>query len=107
MIITLCGSARFEAAWHYWNERLTLEGHIVISLAVFPSWKGRKDWYDAATKLKLDAAHIRKIGVSDAVLVIVGEHPPSGRYIGESTAREIAYAEAMNKRVLYSDEPWL
>jgi hypothetical protein len=104
MIITLCGSARFESAWHYWNERLTLEGHTVFSLAVFPSVKyGVKDWYDAETKRKLDAAHIRKIDASDAIFVITGAAGDE-RYVGESTRREIAHAMNVKKTIIYSDE---
>lgn len=103
MVITLCGSARFEDAWHFWNERLTLDGHTVFSLSVFPSRKGHKDWYDAATKAALDAAHIRKIDASDAIFVVCGEVGTSGRYLGESTTREIAHAEHAGKSIYYSD----
>lgn len=104
MIITLCGSARFEKAWHYWNERLTLDGHTVFSLTVFPSTKGgNKNWYDDDTKAKLDAAHFRKILASDAAFIVTGEHKYQ-RYIGESTAREIEYAVHNSKRVFYADE---
>lgn len=104
MIITLCGSARFEDEFHAWNEHLTLRGHTVFSLAVFPSTKGKKDWYDAATKITLDTAHLRKIDASEAIFVIVG---PEGepRYVGESTAREIKHATLTGKLVYYSDEP--
>jgi hypothetical protein len=103
MIITLCGSARFEAAWHYWNERLTLDGHTVFSLAVFPSVKGSKNWYSDATKLELDAAHIRKIDASEAIFVVVQSLNNTDRYIGESTSREIAYAKTTGKLIFYSD----
>lgn len=55
MIITLCGSARFEQDFHEWNERLTLAGHCVFSLAVFPSIKGgEKNWYTDEVKQTLD-----------------------------------------------------
>jgi hypothetical protein len=37
MIITLCGSARFEETFKQVNEDLSLNGHIVLSLAVYPS----------------------------------------------------------------------
>jgi len=105
MIITLCGSARFEDAWHYWNERLTLDGHTVFSLSVFPSTKlCKEDWYDAATKVKLDAAHLRKIDASDAIFVVTNHPGIRRRYIGESTTREIAHATAQAKRVVYADE---
>lgn len=104
MIITLCGSARFEEGWHFWNERLTMDGHTVFSLAVFPSQKGTKNWYDEETKAKLDSAHIRKINASDAIFVVSGPLHAHARYIGESTAREVAHAQAEGKPVFYSDK---
>ena len=73
VIVTLCGSARFEELYHYWNERLTLAGYTVFSLAVFPSQKpAGKSWYTEEQKQELDAAHMRKIAASDAVFVIDG-----------------------------------
>jgi hypothetical protein len=104
MIITLCGSARFEEAWHYWNERLTLDGHTVFSLPVFPSNKPSREWYDDDTKAKLDAAHLRKIDASEAVFVVSGPLSRHDRYIGASTTREIAHAEEAGKSVFYADE---
>ncbi len=88
MIITLCGSARFEAQFKQWNQALTLAGHVVFSLAVYPSsHKGNKDWYTPEQKKMLDLVHCKKIEASDAICVI---NP--GGYVGESTASEIKYA---------------
>lgn len=92
MILTLCGSARFEPWFHFYNEILTLAGHTVFSLACFPSVKGAKGWYTAAEKLELDAAHLRKIDASDGIVVL---NPWA--YIGESTLREIRYADTAGK----------
>lgn len=91
MILTLCGSARFEPWFHAWNEALTLAGHCVFSLAAFPSQHaGDKDWYTPEQKLALDRAHFAKIAASDAIVVL---NPYA--YLGESTLREIkARAEA-------------
>lgn len=50
MLITLCGSARFEKEFKEINERLSLEGHVVYSLAVYPSDKPCKNWYTAEQK---------------------------------------------------------
>lgn len=95
MIITLCGSLRFEDQFKAWDERLTLAGHTVFTVSVYPSDKGQKKWYDESTKAKLDAAHKRKIDASDAILVI-------GDYIGPSTASEISHAVLSDKLVLYT-----
>ena len=97
MIITLCGSARFEDKFKYWNKVLTLAGHTVFSLAVYPSDEGGKDWYSAEEKLALDRAHIQKIDASEAILII-----NSGAYIGESTQREVDHAIRIGKMRFYT-----
>ena len=97
MKITLCGSARFEKEFKDANESLTLKGHTVYSLAVYPSDKaGEKNWYTGAEKVLLDLAHLRKIMESDAIH-IVGDG-----YIGFSTAREILWAKSLGK-IIHDD----
>lgn len=101
MIITLCGSARFEKEFHAWNEVLTLSGHAVFGLAVYPSLKkDNKDWYTHREKIELDNAHLKKIRASDAILVI-----NKFAYIGESTLNEIEFAKNCKKK-LYALESW-
>src|SRR5262245_55532190 len=96
MRITLCGSARFEATIHEWNEKLSLAGHVVYALAVYPSSKGgAKDWYTPAQKEMLDSVHLDKIANSEAIVVVNVDG-----YTGESTQREIAFARA-NKKAIY------
>lgn len=104
MIVTLCGSLKFEDEYKAWDERLTLCGHTVFTCSVYPSYKaGEKNWYDVETKAKLDAAHIRKIDLSDVILVIC-----PGGYIGQSTAGEIQHAKNTGKQVCYTYPvvPW-
>ena len=48
------------------------------------------------TKEMLDDMHLRKIDMADEIFVI-----NVGGYIGESTKREIAYAEKTGKKVNY------
>ena len=98
-VITLCGSTRFEAEFAEVNRRLTLEGCIVISLGVFrlpdlPDY----DWAADSSDLKgrLGAVHLHKIRMADEVYVV-----DPGGYLGESTRREIAYAESLRKPVRY------
>ena len=98
MRLTLCGSAKFENLFHLWNERLTLAGQTVYSLAVFPSYKnGDKNWYNEEQKIALDVAHFAKIMNSDGIVVLTDEN-----YYGESTKREIAFARAFNKVVFWT-----
>lgn len=101
MIVTLCGSAKFERLFHIWNEVLTLSGHTVFALSVYPSWKdNNKNWYTKDEKKLLDEAHLRKIQASDAILVL-----NKFAYIGESTLAEITFAEKSGKK-LYALESW-
>lgn len=100
-VITLCGSTRFKDEFMAVNQRLTMGGNVVISLGVFghtdlPNY----DWTTDASDLKrtLDRLHFQKIDMADEVYVV---NP--GGYIGESTQREIAYAEAQGKRVRYHE----
>lgn len=96
MIITLCGSAKFESVFHMYNEKLSLAQHIVLSLAVYPYVKGLKHWYTDEQKEKLDKVHKLKISISDAIVVL-----NVGGYIGESTKSEIEFAEYYNKPIYY------
>lgn len=91
--ITLCGSTKFKAAFEKWNRRLSLEGHSVYSVAFFGHAGER---LTAEQKTALDAVHLRKIDNSDVVFVL-----DVGGYLGESTRREIAYAESEGKEVRY------
>jgi len=88
-IITLCGSTRFKAEYEYINKELTLAGWIVLSCGVFKD----KDIIDEEKK-ELDRLHLKKIDMSDAIFVI-----DQNEYIGESTKKEIYYAQQKNKEV--------
>ena len=98
-VITLCGSTRFEAEFAEVNQRLTMEGCVVISLGMFslpdlPDY----DWTADSSGLKgrLGDVHLQKIRMADEVYIV----DPDG-YVGESTRREIAYAESLGKPVRY------
>src|SRR5262249_44184368 len=98
-IITLCGSTRFKDAINATNARLTLAGHLVISLGVFGHTDmPDQDWTTGGTAIKasLDELHKRKIDLADKVFVA-----NVGGYIGESTRSEIAYAERLGKPIEY------
>lgn len=103
-VVTLCGSTRFEAEFAEVNRRLTLDGCVVISLGMFglpdrPADDRSADRSDLMERLS--ALHFQKIRMADEVYVV----DPDG-YVGESTRREIAYAESLGKPVRYlSREP--
>ena len=96
MIITLIGSLRDEPAWHEMSKVLTLRGHVVISVAVFPSVMGGREWYTQAEKTVLDLVHLQKIAMADAVMLVTPD------YIGLSTARELLWADMMDRPVYLS-----
>ncbi len=105
-ITTLCGSTRFKDAFMDVQKRLTLEGHIVISVGLFGHsgdsevWEGMDEGTLTRTKEMLDDMHKRKIDLADEIYVI-----NVGGYIGASTRSEIEYAAAHGKRVRYLEEP--
>ena len=94
-VITLCGSTRFKEQFLETQKRLTLEGNIVISVGLF-GHSGDEEVWTEGTKEMLDDMHKRKIDMADEIFVI-----NVGGYIGDSTRREIAYAEFKGKSISY------
>ena len=58
--------------------------------------RAMNDVWKPGVKEMLDDMHLRKIDMADEIFVI-----NVGGYIGESTKREIAYAEQKGKKVNY------
>lgn len=96
-VVCICGSTRFRDEISAANRDLTLDGVIVVAPGVFAH---SGDSITEAQKTALDALHFRKIDLATRVLVV---NP--GKYIGESTAREITYAQSTGKPVDYSHPP--
>ena len=94
-VITLCGSTRFKDAFIESQERLTLDGNIVISVGLF-GHSGDDEVWTPGTKEMLDDMHKRKIDMADEVFII-----NVGGYIGSSTQSEIEYAMKAGKQVRY------
>lgn len=98
MILTLCGSARFEDYWHEANKQLGLAGHICFSIMTFPSVElGEKNWHTDDQKWTLDLAHFAKIEESDGIVLL-----NVGSYLGESSLRELKWARMRNKLIFWS-----
>jgi hypothetical protein len=96
-IITLCGSTRFRNEFINEQKRLTLGGHIVISVALSGD-QGDIEVLSDETRMMLDDMHKRKIDLADEIFVI---NP--GGYIGSSTKSEIDYALQTGKGVKYME----
>ena len=93
-IITLCGSIKFKDVFMRVQEKLTLDGNIVLTPNFFNGIK--KEEIDKRMKKMLDEMHKQKIDMSDEIYVI-----NVGGYIGESTKSEIEYAKEKGKRISY------
>lgn len=96
MKICLCGSTRFMDQFKAVNRLLTLQGHIVYSIATASSSQLPNEDISDEQKIVLDLVHLRKIMESDAVIVI-GRQENGGLYLGESTRREILWSSLWNK----------
>lgn len=92
--ITLCGSTKFKHYFIYANEILTMRGSVVISLAFF----GHADKINLTREQKefLDELHLKKIMKADEIFVL-----DVNGYVGDSTRKEIEFAEAHNKIITY------
>ena len=93
-IITLCGSIKFKDEFMRVQEKLTLDGNIVLTPNFFNNIK--KEDIGERRKKMLDEMHKQKIDMSDEIYVI-----NVGGYIGESTKNEIEYAKAEGKKIDY------
>ena len=99
-VVTLCGSSRFVAemaiiAWVFERD----EGVITMGLHLLPQGYGAAPDHQAEVEgvaEKMDELHLRKIDLADEVFIV-----NIGGYIGESTRREIGYAERTGKVVRY------
>lgn len=96
-VITLCGSTRFKDEFLEAQKRLTLEGNVVISVGLFGHSGDNEVWTDGVKDM-LDRQHLAKIDLADEIFVI-----NVGGYIGDSTRREIAYAEFKGKTITYME----
>jgi len=82
----------------------TLAGNIVIPMGLYghadypPGARAATNDGDESTEVKqmLDKLHFQKIALANEIIVV---HKDG--YIGSSTRREIAFAEANGKRVRY------
>jgi hypothetical protein len=95
-IVCLCGSTRFSRQFREANLLETLAGNIVLSVGCDTKADLQIVEITTAVKTMLDELHLRKIALADEVLIL-----NVGGYIGESTARELAYARTAGKLVRF------
>jgi hypothetical protein len=95
-VITLCGSTKFEAEFAEVNQRLTMEGCVVITLGMFslPDLPD-SDWTADSSDLmgRLGGVHFQKIRMAGEVYIV-----GPGGYGGESTRWVNWYARELTSR---------
>lgn len=101
-IVVLCGSSKFVdimavTAWLIERDELA----ITMGLHLLPSWYSPSPIPDHLAEhegyaKEMDELHLRKIDLADEIFVVNWTS-----YIGESTCKEIAYAEQAQKNVRY------
>lgn len=104
IVVCLCGSGRFKRAYEDAEYRETLAGRIVLTIGCNTKDIARCDELKHH-KSMLDDLHLRKIDLANQILVLDVDG-----YIGESTRKEIEYAEKKGRLIRYlskepSDEP--
>ena len=99
IIVCLCGSTRFFDTFSKLNLEETLAGKIVLSIATDRSSENKIfESLNAVDfelqKEKLAQLHFCKIDLADEILVV-----NVGGYVGESTTREVQYAQTLGKKI--------
>lgn len=98
-IVCLCGSTRFSDEFRAANLRETLAGNIVLTIGCdmrsdVEIFGDMSEEELREIKNNLDLLHLRKIEIADEVLIL-----NKNGYIGDSTRRELRYAQALGKPV--------
>lgn len=103
-IVCLCGSTRFKDAFSKAQFDETMAGHIVLTIGT--AWHSDEELFAEYTehekqiiKATLDVLHLKKIDLADEILVL-----NVGGYYGESTTREIIYADSLGKRIRWLED---
>lgn len=94
-IVCICGSMRFAEDMQAVSQSLTLAGVIVLAPEEIDAPINDEQ------KTALGELHLRRIDLADRVVVV-----NRGEHYGESTLREIAYAEAAGKPVTFVGPAW-
>lgn len=101
-VVTICGSGRFRRELIELTAKLSHMGFIVLTAGNFAAGN-ILETPSPIDKAVCDAAHLAKIRMSDAV-VVIDARVDGKPYIGESTARQIEWAESLGKPVFYTGD---
>lgn len=92
--VVLCGSTRFKKEFLEVAVTVTKEGKEVLMPNEFEHADGII--LSAREREAIDVEHLKKIDASDIVFII-----DVGMYVGESTKKEIDYAEKIGKPIFF------
>jgi hypothetical protein len=106
VIVCLCGSTRFRAAFEEANLRETLAGRIVLMPGHYThaeqgaqGFGHKEEFFGLDVARQLEELYLRKIDLADEVLIL-----NVGGYVGASTRAEVAYAKSQGKVVRWLEE---
>lgn len=91
--VTICGSLRFEKEMIQIAAELETKKNYCVIQCVY----GLNNITEEEIK-RVGEIHYKKIDISDAIYVV-----NIGGYIGDSTKKEIAYAKAHKKEIIYHE----
>lgn len=94
-IVCICGSMRYIDDMRVISQSLTLAGFIVLMPTEIDAPITDEQ------KAALGELHLRRIDLADRVEVV-----NRGEHFGESTLREMAYAEAAGKPITFVGVAW-
>ena len=92
-IVCLCGSTKFKKSFEEANAEESAKGAIVLTVCWFTHADGSRG---EENEQKFRELHFKKIAMADEVVVVY-----DGGYVGESTRKEIEYAEKLGKPIRY------
>lgn len=99
-IVCLCGSTKFKEAFIQANFEKTMAGEVVLTVGWFSHTDAETYFPTEQEKTQLDWLHKQKILLADYIYVL-----NVGGYVGDSTRSEIEFAIAVNKPVVYLEDP--
>ena len=96
MVITICGSMRFEKKMQEIARDLEIKKGYCVLQPIYKVSKNKVETYEEIEHIL--TSHLKKIDISNAIYVV-----NIGGYIGESTRQEIEYAEKQHKKIYYHE----
>ena len=106
-VVVMCGSSRFIDVMAVCGWLLERDERVIaLGLHLLPWWYSAESIPDHLAEhqgvaAEMDELHLRKIDLADEVFIVNCEH-----YVGESTQREIKYAQQAGKPLRWlTDDP--